>query len=616
MKGGPDTEQAFSRPSSRRRQLLVTGALASALILSLHPDAPSLSRLFPWSNRQDGFTTPSSDFQWSAIEATEQLEFHPCYYGFECAKLKLPLDYFNGTHPGETISLAIAKLPAKVPVTDSRYGGPVLINPGGPGGSGVGLALLEAQAIQTIIDPANSPASFHSSDRYYDIIGFDPRGIGLTEPAATCLDDDAQWSWMLREYSEGILGSSDASLGRRWSMTHAYGSACKQVMEKEDGSNIKQYMSTASVARDMLELAEKHAEYVKSHQSCKHELQDSTAKEESVKLQYWGFSYGTYLGSTFASMFPDRVGRLVLDGVVNSDDYNESLGNGSLHDAEKVMDLFYSYCVNVGPEQCRLAKSTSTVSDVKERVTTILNSLYHNPLPITTPSGPEVFSYSDLKGLAFTSLYLPAYMFPFLADIFAAVESGSGNVLDMLANVFRPAHIYQCPLNSSAPALPILSDVPEISILCSDGNDQSKENISAFESYWHELENTSPTSGSIWSILRMKCAAWKIRAVYRYTGAFGGETSHPILWIGNTADPVTPLRSARIMHGRFPGSGLLTQDSAGHCSSAVPTLCTVKAIRKYFQTGALPPKTQSASRHPLPSRSILHPLRLRSSTAS
>lgn len=525
----------------------------------------------------------------SQIHAKESLEFESCYDDFECAKLKLPLDYFNGTHPDSTVGVALLKLPARVSVDDPRYGGPILINPGGPGGSGVGLALGAAKNFQVIVDSPDDPNSLKdwsdkltTAARYFDIIGFDPRGIGLTEPAATCMPDlSSWWSWRLREATEGILGSSDAALGRLWSMNHGYGTSCKQSMDTEKGPDIKQYMTTAYVARDMLEIVERHAEYVahkasqlfetsKTRRSECTRPQVATYEKDTVKLQYWGFSYGTYLGSTFASMYPDRVGRLILDGVVNSDDYNASLGNGSLHDNEKAMTSFYTFCLEAGPQACPLADSAASVKDMEYRVQSIVKSLYHNPLPINSPiSGPEVLTYSDLKGLLFGSLYTPALVFPTIAKVLVAVENGGGQILEMLAMALRFSHVYSCSINNAF----YDTDVPQYAILCGDGFDQTNETVAEFEKYWHMLEDISPTSGSIWAILRLKCASWKIRAVHRFKGIFGGKTSHPILWISNTADPVTPLKSARIMSERFPGSVVLAQDSAGVSGHLINGTC-------------------------------------------
>jgi hypothetical protein len=89
-------------------------------------------------------------------------------------------------------------------------------------------------------------------------------------------------------------------------------------------------------------------------------------------------------------------------------------------------------------------------------------------------------------------------------------------------------------------------------------------------------------------MLGMKCANWKIRASYKFDGPFGSNTSHPILFVSNTADPVTPLRSGRVMSSKFPESGLLINDQAGHCSFSAKNLCAFEKIKQYFQTGALP----------------------------
>ena len=456
----------------------------------------------------------------------------------------------------------------------------MLINPGGPGGSGVMLALLEAASLQTIIDaPADPPPLEGCQDRaqisgkYFDVIGFDPRGIGFTEPAASCVTDQATWwSWRLRESNEGILGSSDAALGRLWSMTHSYGESCKLNLD-QDEPDIKHYMTTASVARDMLEIADRHSQYVSNKVSGLHRPGkgrrprcDNTAATTYIPgkamLQYWGFSYGTYLGSTFASMYPDNVGRLVLDGVVNSDDYNDSLGGGSLHDTEKVMRSFYTYCIRAGPTACPLSAAASSIEDVEYRVQKIVYSLYHNPIQISSAEGPEVLEWTDLKMLIFTSLYSPALAFPIVSHVLLAVENGTQSpLLSELARAYRFAHTYSCGLNSTTPVVD--PTVPSNVILCSDGNPVSNETIDEFEASWHRLEDISPTVGSIWSRLRMACNSWKIRAVHRFEGEFGGKTNWPILWVANTADPVTPLKSARIMQGRFEGSGLVVQDSPG-----------------------------------------------------
>ncbi|KAF2648701.1 hypothetical protein K491DRAFT_698718 [Lophiostoma macrostomum CBS 122681] len=571
------------------------------LIILLGSDISPLK--WPTSyNRSGERPATRRPFRWDSIDAKDTLDFHPCD-DFQCAKLKLPLDYFNGTYPDETISVALVKLPAKVSVDDPRYGGPILINPGGPGGPGALAARLEGKQLQTIVDSPDDPSLIKdpveintSSSKYFDIIGFDPRGVGETRPLSSCIPDGAaQWSWGLREASEGIIESSDAALGRLWSMNQAWGTSCSRTMASEDGPDIKQYMTTAFVVRDMVEIIERHAEFVSKKAADSSEVGNSrrsrcnipeiaTYKPGTAQLQYIGFSYGTYLGATFASMHPERVGRVILDGVVNSDDYNYSLGNGSLVDTEKAMKSFYTFCLLSGPDACPLTTSADSLSDIESRVQSIIQSLYHNPIPLASEHGPEVLTFTDLKLVIFSALYQPQLAFPIVAKLLAAVEARGGPMLDLFAEQAQEAHIYQCSTGLRYSFL----DVAVWAILCADGEDVSSETIREFQEYWNLLNKISPTSGSVWTINRLKCAHWKIRPTYRYKGRFGGNTTHPILWLSNTADPVTPLRSARIMSERFPGSVVLTQDAAGHCVSSAASPCAIKHVRHYFQTGELP----------------------------
>jgi pimeloyl-ACP methyl ester carboxylesterase len=508
------------------------------------------------------------------------------------------LDYFNDSYPDKRVSVAIAKLPAKVAVTDKRYGGPILLNPGGPGGPGVLFALSAAKSIQYIVDATSNPASAGKDARFFDIIGFDPRGIGETEPSATCISDPAAaWSWRLREIEEGILGSSDAALGRLWAMSNAFGSSCALHKGGENDPDIKQYMATAFVAQDMLQIVERHAEYnteqvlQATHDNVvEHDSSDAAPVQAEAKLQYWGFSYGTLLGSTFASMFPNRLGRVVLDGVVNDWDYKHSLGVGSLMDNEKAMEAFYSYCLLSGPQICPLAgnDATSTVKII-ERAQKIVRSLYHSPLSLTSVEGPGIITYSDIKSFIFSVLYQPLLGFELLGRLLQQIEIGHGEYIDWLSESIRYGRTLSCGINGTAnPGIHAVDDVPTYAILCSDGVDQQSVGLDDFVEHWHGMQNTSTAAGDVWAMLGMKCANWKIRASYKFDGPFGSNTSHPILFVSNTADPVTPLRSGRVMSSKFPESRLLINDQAGHCSFSAKNLCAFEKIRQYFQTGSLP----------------------------
>lgn len=251
-----------------------------------------------------------SQFNWASITPSAKLQYHDCYDGHKCARLEVPLDWKdpnkgNGTSKA---SIAIVTLPATVSEDDPNFGGTILINPGGPGGSGTETVLQSGAYLQTVVD----------GDKHYEILGFDPRGVGMSTPFGDCYRNDFNRasdalqkggippafpdSTGLKLYYEASKGTSDLCVGL-------------------GPESIFSYMSTASVARDMLEIVDRVDE-LRQQTSKAHQSKDS---KELPRLQYLGFSYGTYLGNTFASMFPGRVGRMVLDGIVDADDYIQTV---------------------------------------------------------------------------------------------------------------------------------------------------------------------------------------------------------------------------------------------------------------------------------------------------
>ena len=128
-----------------------------------------------------------------------------------------------------------------------------MLNPGGPGGSGIDLLLGAGDYISAVLDD--------SDGKYFDLMSFDPRGVGLTEPGVHCFTALVDAAWRIRTMQEGLFSSSDAALGRLWSMSHAQGESCSRFGILDNAPDIKKYVSTAYVARDMLELVEKHGEW-------------------------------------------------------------------------------------------------------------------------------------------------------------------------------------------------------------------------------------------------------------------------------------------------------------------------------------------------------------------
>ncbi|KAF7192491.1 putative hydrolase [Pseudocercospora fuligena] len=575
--------------------------LCVALVISRH----DWSILSPFWSPKSQNLSQNSEFDWSTAPTTKSLEYARCYTDlgeYQCARLELPMDYWNASTDA-VISLAVIRKPAAVPVTDKRYGGAILLNPGGPGGGGVDFMLRAGEKIQGLVDSAD--------EKYFDLISFDPRGVQYSTPTMNCFQDSSiAQAWQMRIMEEGILGASDAALGRLWSMATAHGGSCS--LPREDGAaDIKEYMSTASVARDMVSLIEAHGEWrereAKSLLSPKCRRGGAVAnvpeslvyKAGKEKIQYWGFSYGSYLGMTYAAMFPDRIERLIVDGVVDAYDYRKAWWTDNLNDTEADMDLFYFHCARAGYPACALANSTgpSTIEGIKNRTLSLIQSLYHNPLPVIGPY-PEVVTYSDAKNLIFANLYSPVKGFPHTANLLADIEKGNGT---RFAELLKPYHKFQTsPLsphdlldpirNSTNSTKPFDMWGATMAIACTDAEDQSWMTRDQFEKYYKKLDKLSPSIGDMWTKVRLSCTHFSTRAKTRFTAPFEGNTSHPLLFIGNIADPVTPLGNAKLMAKGYEGAGVLTVDTPGHCSLAAKSKSTEMWVKRYFLSGELPPK--------------------------
>lgn len=591
--------------TSRCRRVVATALFIIAALWFINSDLRFLSPL--GSHQPPVSQEGSAAFDWDELRSNNHLKYTPCYGDFRCARLELPMDWFNQTTKA-TISLAVIRLPAVVPITHPQYGGAVLLNPGGPGGSGVGFVLQQGRYARSVID-TNS-----TEGKYFDIVSFDPRGVGRSTPRVDCFHNptlDAEWQMRLQE--EGWFESSDAALGRIWSMSDAKWQSCSKF-HADDDSDIKQYVSTASVARDMLEIVESHGEWREkeatsllqsTHSSWLRPFRSCIGREKvpialqhkpgKEKILYYGLSYGSYLGGTFAAMFPDRVERLVVDGVVEYGNYMSGNWSSNLRDTEKTMDLFYFHCARVGYPNCILANQTgkSTPESIKYRTDSIIESLYHNPLAVYTPTA-DVLSYSEIRSIIFGTLYAPVAAFYGLAILLHAIEQRN---TAFLAPILQLIHPSTC---ASTPLLEMATRDAQVAIACSDGDDQSYISRSAFQTFVKELAAQSPSSGSIWSTIRMNCIHYTLPAVHRFTGPWKAKTSHPLLLIGNTADPVAPGRYAQKMAKGFDGAVALMQDSGGHCSAAAFSRCTLGYIRKYFQTGELPPVNTTCAADVLP----------------
>jgi len=248
----------------------------------------------------------SADFNWTSITPSEQLKYHDCFDGFRCARLLVPLDWQDPANKATTV-IAVTALPAAVPEDHPSFGGTVIINPGGPGGSGTLNLLHDGHMLRDLVD----------GNKHYEILSFDPRGVAHSTPPADCYPSErarGAVGWQFR----GMVDIDDDPAKLQWHFARAkaHGDLCTRVDLR--------FHSTAAVARDMLRIVDRVAELRNGTQhvhpgfgQAQRVIGAAPDNDGLPRIQYLGFSYGTILGNTFASMFPGRVRRMVLDGVAD-----------------------------------------------------------------------------------------------------------------------------------------------------------------------------------------------------------------------------------------------------------------------------------------------------------
>lgn len=506
------------------------------------------------------------DFSWTDIIPTKELIYHSCFDGFECARLEVPMDYHRRGGEGKKVAIAITKLPARVPVTDACYGGPVLTNPGGPGGSGVSQVLRNGRATQIIVDSAMDPNSrLDPSHKYHDIIGFDPRGVSRTTPGIQCFPDSlSRESWNMQNEALGLLGSSEDSFLRNWYRSKALAEGCSTSTGSthDETEAIGEHVNTSPVAQDMLEIIERHAEWVEKQGKVVQTAQGLTSSYDETqtiaertkwtrggtRLKYWGNSYGTILGQTFAAMFPDRVERLVLDGVCDSHDYYYGTWFSNLQDSDKILGRFFEYCDEAGPQNCSFY-SPGGPDGIRKAYDELIEDVFQHPRAVLSSAtrGPDVITWSDVKSMVRLGMYQPLIYLPMVSDLLADVSKGNGS---LFADFKHMEHEPSCPSMECKAAGPFSPECnaagdngndASAAILCTDGEDLGQIDETSFQEYWHALQQQSKVMGDWWAHTRLGCVGWKTQAKWRFAGPFSGNTSHPILFIGNTLDPVTPL---------------------------------------------------------------------------
>ncbi|KAL0579553.1 hypothetical protein V5O48_002482 [Marasmius crinis-equi] len=523
---------------SRRRFSQYLLLLGAYMVHSAHsaPDCQAATHL---SARADNGTQAWSESSWSTLQPSKDLQWVPCYTGkFQCARLQVPLNYHDPE--ADSAAIALVRLPANVSSDSPDYRGPVLFNPGGPGHSGVDYILEGAEFHQAIMGPQ------------FDIVGFDPRGVQRSTPRIEFYK--TQVERVMNHPVAAELNSSRETVASYWARTKNMG-----ALAAERGKEYLAHMNTDHTARDMLTITQAHGR---------------------EKLQYWGLSYGSVLGYTFAAMFPDKVERLIIDGVVDIEDYYTTRWLSGPADVGKTLQWFFKSCKEVGPESCAFYEDS--VETMERKLEGIYAKLIESPIPVKTNVSYGLVDYSLVHPLVFVAMYSPFSQWRPMAAGLQALAEGNGTALYAM---FEEAPFEcDCDLNNHE----FTWNMEALNaFICNDGDPVPPE-LEAAQKHYRESVDLSKF-GSFWASFRIACNGWSPEIPKaQFRGPITGNTSFPMLIIGNTADPATPLAAAKKVSERFSGSVLLTQDSPGHCSVSAPSACTAQIVREYFVNGILP----------------------------
>ncbi|MEV5243026.1 alpha/beta hydrolase [Streptomyces cinnamoneus] len=433
--------------------------------------------------------------------------------GWECATLPVPLDHAKPD--GEKIDLALIR--SKARDTSGRIGS-LVFNFGGPGGSGVA-------GLPSLAD------SYEKLQGRYDLVSFDPRGVGESAGVRCQSDKELDASYQIDGTPD-----DDAELKETLTANKAYIDACAK-----NSGKVLPHVDTISAARDL-------------------DLLRSALGEQ--KLHYFGISYGTELGAVYAHLFPKNVGRAVLDAVV---DPTQDPLQGNLGQTKGFQLALDNYLKDCG---------TSGGCPTQAQITTLLKDLDGKPLPTT--QGRKLTQDEAVNGIA-AALYSKDTWKYLTAGLQEALRKGTGNTLLLLFDslVGRAPDGRYTNLQAANRA-----------ISCADA--EQRYTVADVKQRLPEFRAASPVFGesAAWSLL--SCTDWPVKGKWK-TPDVSADGSAPIVVIGNAGDPATPVAGAERMAEKL-GRGVgvrLTVKGEGHGTYGVDD-CATKAVNAHLLEGRTP----------------------------
>jgi pimeloyl-ACP methyl ester carboxylesterase len=495
----------FSTPASKATAALTVIALALFSAVSYIQSRPE---------------TPTS---LSAYYAQE-LQWQSCYENYQCADLLVPIDYTNLKTGTFNISVL------KYPTTNKKKLGSLIVNPGGPGGSGVDYAYVAEYLF--------SPAILNA----YDIVGFDPRGVSRSEPIICLTDKELDANY-----------ASDAKPDNEKEFAQTLIDSKKFIQQCEEKNKHLTSFSTANAARDMDILRQAVGD---------------------KQLNYMGKSYGTFLGTLYAQFFPDKVGRMVLDGAVDStiSDFQQSLTQAIGFD--KAFAAFAADCNK--RSDCPLPKD-------KDAAIKFMTQLFRQveKRPISTKSNNRILSESLMVLGTASALYDSATGWPDLRKAIAEAKKGQGNTFLKLADEYT-GRLEDGSYRSNEFDSAAIID-------CLDFTDN--RSIEAMKTDARVFDEQAPLFGPYLAYSGLGCKYFETPEA---TTIVPTKTANPIVIIGTTGDPATPYQWAQGLNKILTNSVLISLTGDGHTGQGQGNTCVDGQVDNFYLKNA-PPATSSCT---------------------
>ena len=443
-----------------------------------------------------------------------------CGGGDTCASIWVPLDY---RHPdGQAITIKAKLQPAR---DQANKVGTLFINPGGPGQSGINfLDFIDLDASVTNV---------------YDVLGFDPRGVGQSTPVR-CISDKQMDAYESADPSPDTPTEIHA-MAKTWA---AFTRGCVN-----ESGPLLSHVSTIEAARDM-------------------DILRAVVKDPSFNM--YGASYGTFLGTTYAALFPTRVNRMVLDGAVDPEASTYASNIGQTTGFQTALTSYLADCVAGG--NCPLG---SSVAVAQQRLIALLKQIDAHPLP--TSSGRRL-----TEGLAFLGIILPLYSkqsWPYETQALEQALAGNGDTLLYLSDQYTDrdpnGHYSDNALEAQS------------AVSCLD--DPLHESIAQEEAHRAAFLKASPVFGPVATWFSYGCSHWPVRSTLP-TPDYSAPGAKPIVVVGTTRDPATPYQQAVRLSKELDSGVLLSRDGDGHTAYNSGNECIRNAVDNYFVNGTVPAK--------------------------